>query len=128
MSASRQFAIVTGASTGIGLELAKCCAQNGFDLLIAADEPRIETAAAETRRLGATVETVEADLSTVEGVNTLYQAAKRIGRPVDALLANAGIGVGHAFLDQNFDRARRVIDNITGTIYLIHKIGNDAAA
>jgi short-subunit dehydrogenase len=100
--------------------------RNGFDLLIAADEPRIETAAAETRRLGATVETVEADLSTVEGVDTLYQVAKRIGRPVDALLANAGIGLGHAFLDQNFDQARRVIDtNITGTVYLIHKIGND---
>jgi UDP-N-acetylglucosamine enolpyruvyl transferase len=49
--------------------------RNGFDLLIAADEPRIETAAAETRRLGATVETVEADLSTVEGVDTLYQVA-----------------------------------------------------
>jgi short-subunit dehydrogenase len=59
-------------------------------------------------------------------VDTLYQVAKHIGRPVDALLANAGIGLGHAFLDQNFDQARRVIDtNITGTVYLIHKIGND---
>jgi short-subunit dehydrogenase len=126
MSASRQFAIVTGASTGIGLELAKCCAQNNFDLLIAADEPRIETAAAEIRRLGATVETVEADLSTVDGVDTLYRASKRIGRPVDALLANAGIGLGRAFLDQEFERARRVIDtNITGTVYLIHRVGND---
>lgn len=126
MSASRQFAIVTGASTGIGLELAKCCAQNNFDLLIAADEPRIEAAAAEIRTLGAAVETIEADLSTIEGVDTLYEAAKRIGRPVDALLANAGIGLGHAFLDQDFERARRVIDtNITGTVYLIHKVGND---
>jgi short-subunit dehydrogenase len=126
MSASRQFAIVTGASTGIGLELAKCCAQNNFDLLIAADEPRIETVAAEIRTLGASVETIEADLSTIEGVDKLYEASKRIGRPVDALLANAGVGLGHAFLDQDFDRARRVIDtNITGTVYLIHKVGND---
>lgn len=123
MSASRQFAIVTGASTGIGLELAKCCAQNNFDLLIAADEPRIESAALDIRRLGATVET---DLSTIEGVDKLYEASKRIGRPVDALLANAGVGLGHAFLDRSFDRARRVIDtNITGTVYLIHKVGND---
>src|SRR4051794_25143541 len=59
MSASRQFAIVTGASTGIGLELAKCCASNGFDLLIAADEPEIEAAAAEIRGLGAMVEPVQ---------------------------------------------------------------------
>ena len=102
MSVSRQFAIVTGASTGIGLELARCCAQNNFDLLIAADEPQIETAAASLRGLGAAVEAVEADLSTLEGVDKLYDAAKRIGRPVDALLANAGRGLGRAFLDQDF--------------------------
>ena len=126
MSTSRQFAIVTGASTGIGLELAKCCARGGFDLLIAADEPQIESAATDIRALGAAVETVQADLSTVEGVNTLYEASKRIGRPLDALLANAGRGIGHAFLDQDFDRARLVIDtNITGTVYLIHKVGID---
>jgi len=126
MSSSRQFAIVTGASTGIGLELAKCCAREGFDVLIAADEPQIESAATEIRALGAIVETVQADLSTTEGVDKLYEGSKRIGRPVDALLANAGRGLGHAFLDQDFNRARLVVDtNITGTLYLIHKIGND---
>jgi uncharacterized protein len=126
MSDSRQFAIVTGASTGIGLELARCCAQNNFDLLIAADEPEIETAAANLRSLGATVEAVEADLSTFEGVDKLYDASKRIGRPVDALLANAGRGLGRAFLDQDFGQIRHVIDtNVTGTVYLLHKIGND---
>jgi short-subunit dehydrogenase len=126
MSAARQFAVVTGASTGIGLELAKCCARDGFDLLIAADEPQIEAAATDIRALGATVETVQADLSTVEGVDHLYEASKRIGRPIDALLANAGRGLGRAFLDQDFNAAKLVIDtNITGTVYLIHKVGND---
>jgi len=126
MSSGRQFAIVTGASTGIGLELAKCCAREGFDLLVAADEPEIESAASEIRGLGAIVETVQADLSTVDGVDRLYEASKRIGRPVDALLANAGRGLGGAFLDQDFNRARLVIDtNITGTVYLIHKVAND---
>jgi short-subunit dehydrogenase len=126
MSASRQFAIVTGSSTGIGLELAKCCARNGFDLLIAADEPEIEIAATEVRSLGASVRTVQADLSTTEAVDKLYDASKQIGRPVDALLANAGRGLGRAFLDQDFKQARRVIDtNITGTVYLIHRVGND---
>jgi short-subunit dehydrogenase len=124
MSADRRFAIVTGASTGIGLELARCCAKNGFDLLIAADEAEIERAASDLRSSGATVETVQADLSTIEGVDKLYAAAK--GRKVDALLANAGRGLGHAFLDQDFKQARSVIDtNVTGTLYLIHKIGND---
>src|SRR5882757_8150744 len=126
MPVSRQFAIVTGASTGIGLELAKCCASNGFDLLIAADEPEIETAAAEIRGLGAVVESLQADLATIEGVDQLYEAATRIGRPVDALLANAGRGLGRAFLDQEFKQIRRVIDtNVIGTVYLIHRVGND---
>jgi len=124
MSTTRQFAIVTGASTGIGLELAKCCAREGFDLLIAADEPEIEHAAAAIRNLGAAVATVQTDLSTTEGVDRLVAAAA--GRQVDALLANAGRGLGRAFLDQDFKRARLVIDtNITGTVYLIHRIGND---
>jgi uncharacterized protein len=119
-----QFAVVTGASTGIGLELARCCARAGFDLLIAADEPAIETAAGELRGDSAKVVAVQADLSTTEGVDRLYAATE--GRAVDALLANAGVGLGHAFLDQDFNRIRRVIDtNITGTVYLIHRVGND---
>jgi short-subunit dehydrogenase len=124
MSSTRPFAIVTGASTGIGFELARRCAKEGFDLLIAADEPAIEQAAASLRKTGAQVEAVEADLATTEGVEKLYAAAK--GRSVDALLANAGRGLGRAFLDQDFAKARRVIDtNVTGTVYLIHKVGND---
>ena len=124
MQTNGQFAIVTGASTGIGLELAKRSAAGGFDLLIAADEPQIEEVAESLRRLGREVEAVQADLATTEGVDRLYAATK--GRPVDALLANAGRGLGHAFLDQDFGKARAVIDtNVMGTIYLIHKIGND---
>ena len=104
----RPFAIVTGASTGIGLELAKQCAQDGYDLLIAADEAEIEAAADELRRFGGKVETLEADLATVEGVDQLIEAAA--GRDVDALLANAGRGLGEAFLDQDFEEARRVVE------------------
>ena len=124
MHANGPFAVVTGASTGIGLELAKRCAAEGFDLLIAADEPEIEHVAASLRRLGREVEAVQADLATTEGVDQLYAATR--GRPVDALLANAGRGLGHAFLDQDFGKVRAVINtNVTGTVYLIHKVGND---
>jgi short-subunit dehydrogenase len=124
MAAEAKFAIVTGASTGIGLELAKCCAEAGFDLLIAADEPEIEKAAQVLRSMGGHVEALQVDLATVEGVDRLLSGAH--ARPVDALLANAGRGLGHAFLDQGFRKVRAVIDtNVTGTVYLIHKIGND---
>lgn len=124
MSASqeRPLAIVTGASSGIGRELAKCCARNGFDLLIAADEPEIEAAATELRGLGATVEAVQADLATMEGVDRLHAALR--GRPVAALLANAGRGLGKGFLDQDWQDVRHVIDtNVTGTLYLIRQVG-----
>ena len=120
----RPLAIVTGASTGIGLELAKCCAANGYDLLIAADEPKIRDAAGEIQKSGASVEALEVDLATMEGVERLYNAIG--GRPVAALLANAGRGLGRGFLDQSFSDIRRVIDtNVTGTLYLLHKVGRD---
>ena len=120
-------AVVTGASTGIGLALARECARKKFDLIIVADEPAIEKAADELRREGGKVESIQADLATVEGVDKVY--AKIGGRPVAALLANAGRGLGKAFLEQDWAEARRVVDtNITGTVYLIQKVGRDMRA
>src|SRR5215207_4681377 len=104
-SASRPLAVVTGASTGIGYELAKQCAEHGYDLVIAADEPEIKTAADKLRAFDVAVDAVEADLATTGGVDKLYAATK--GRPIDALLANAGRGLGRAFLDQDFNAIRR---------------------
>lgn len=123
---AKKFAIVTGASTGIGLELARCCAKDGYDLLVAANEPAIEDAARAIRQENgaANVEALDADLATIEGVDKLIVACA--GRAVDVLMANAGRGLGDDFLDQDFAKIRNVIDtNILGTTYLLHEIGKE---
>lgn len=115
-----KFAIITGASSGIGAELAKLAAADGYDLLVVADTPFAD-ASAGLASLGVAVDTLEVDLSTVQGVDQLLDRAD--GRQVDLLCANAGHGLGHAFLDQQLSDWRHVIDtNITGTIYLLHKV------
>ncbi|MFS0849977.1 SDR family NAD(P)-dependent oxidoreductase [Novosphingobium panipatense] len=123
----RQLAIVTGASTGIGFELAHIAAQNGYDLLVAADEPLIEAAARDLEAHGTQVRSVECDLSTMEGVDRLLEAAQ--GSTIDVLCANAGRGLGHAFLEQDVADWRRVIDtNVTGTVYLLQRVLKDMVA
>ncbi|WP_207538117.1 SDR family NAD(P)-dependent oxidoreductase [Sabulicella rubraurantiaca] len=120
----KPLALVTGASSGIGLELARIAAREGHDLVICADEARIEEAAAELRGMGAEVTAVEADLATEDGVFRLHSALG--SRRVDVLCANAGRGLGHAFLDQDWKQVRRVVDtNVTGTIMLIQKVGRE---
>jgi short-subunit dehydrogenase len=116
-----KFAIVTGASTGIGFELATLAAKNGYDILVAANEPLIEDAARDFRQYGTDVQALNVDLSTIDGVDALLGAAG--GRQVDLLFANAGQGLGHGFLDQQVADWRMVVDtNITGTLYLLHRV------
>jgi short-subunit dehydrogenase len=122
----RPLAIVTGASSGIGRELAIIAAQEGFDLIVAADESLVEVCV-DCQAQGARVTAVEADLSTLEGVSQLCEAAE--GLRIDALFANAGHGLGHAFLDQQCDDIVHVVDtNITGTLYLLHRVGKQMRA
>ena len=117
----RPLAVVTGASAGIGRELARWCAEHGYDLVIAADQPEIAQAARELEAFGGRIDWVQTDLATEEGVSRVVQTVG--GRPVDALLANAGHGLGHAFLEQDFAAVRHVVDtNITGTIDLIQRL------
>ncbi len=120
----RELAVVTGASTGIGFELARLCAKANYDVIIAADEPVIGEAAADLAATGALVIPVQCDLSTADGVSDLIAEIDRTGRPVQALLANAGRGLGKAFLDQDIDEALKVVHtNLDGTLRLLHDVG-----
>lgn len=119
--ADRKLALVTGASSGIGLELARCAAEDGCGLIIVANEPEIQSAATDLRGHGGTVDAVQADLGTQDGIARVWEAVK--DRQVDYLLANAGRGLGHAFIEQEWDRIEEVIAlNVTGTTSLLHKV------
>lgn len=121
---ANKFAIITGASTGIGFELATIAARDGYDILVVADESLIDAAARDFEQFGTRVQSVEADLSTIDGVDTLLAAVE--GRKIDVLCANAGAGTGGAFLDQHVAMWRRSVDtNITGTVYLIQRVLSD---
>lgn len=117
---TRKLAIITGASSGIGLEIAKLAAQDGYDLIVAADTPFVEAGPA-LKEFDVEVHEVEADLATQQGLDQLLAAVG--DREVDVLVANAGHGLGHAFLDQSPAEWQHVINtNITGTLLLIQPI------
>ncbi|HEX7666999.1 MAG TPA: SDR family NAD(P)-dependent oxidoreductase [Polyangiaceae bacterium] len=126
-TAARRLAVVTGASSGIGLEIAKQAVAAGFDLVVCSEDDGIESAAEALRVPGANVATVQADLATKGGVDKLYEAIG--GGNVEVLAANAGVGLGHGFLEQDEMEWRRVVDtNVTGTLYLIQKVARDMVA
>ncbi|MHA6344354.1 SDR family NAD(P)-dependent oxidoreductase [Roseivivax sp. CAU 1761] len=115
-----RLALVTGASTGIGRELARLAAADGAALIVTAHEPEIAEIASELRPEGAAVTAVQADLATESGVATLWDALE--GRVPDDLMANAGRGLGDAFLKQDPARIEEVVHlNVTGTTALLHR-------
>src|ERR1700710_1541713 len=120
--ATRQLALVTGASTGIGLELAKQLASHGFDLVLASDESLADAEAA-VRPLGADVRSLVVDLTTADGVEKLATTATEGGRPVDALVLNAGIGESGPFVTTDLDHDLKLISlNITSVVHLAKRI------
>jgi len=115
-----QLAVITGASSGIGFELAKVFAAEGFDLLIAAEDAELTAALEELKRSGANVEAHRVDLATEAGVIELYRHIQNTGRRVDALALNAGIGAGGAFATETelADELRLIDLNVRSTVHL----------
>jgi uncharacterized protein len=126
---SRKLAVVTGASSGIGLELAKQFARNGFDLMIVAEDEEIFEAASEIESLGAKVEPVQIDLADEGGVDEFYERITSYGAPVDAIAINAGVGVGGPFIENSIEDEMNIINlNVISTVRLSKYILRDMAA
>ncbi|BAU12830.1 short-chain dehydrogenase/reductase SDR [Leptolyngbya sp. NIES-3755] len=115
----RPLAVVTGASNGIGYELAKQFAENGFDLLVTATDSKIDEVAPAFEFFGAKVQTVQADLAEYEGVEELIQAIRATKKPVEAIAINAGIGEGGRFTQTDLQKELKMIDlNISSSVHL----------
>ncbi len=118
----RGFTVVTGASSGIGLELAKLAAKDGCDMLLVADRDLFGAQTEVSNSGASSVATLECDLATESGVEQLMDAIGN--RPVDNLIANAGTSEGGAFLDHEWGQiAHTIHTNITGTASLIYRVG-----
>lgn len=127
--AASPLAVVTGASSGIGLELAKQFAQHGFDLLVTAENDDINAAADTLRGTGAKVDTVAADLATYDGVAALCGKITSMGRPVDAIAINAGVGVGGPFLQNDLKEELNLINlNVVSSVHLAKCVLKDMVA
>ena len=127
----RPFAVVTGASSGIGYELAAQFAQHGYDVLIAAEEAAIALSADDLQqKYAVTIIPVRADLATYDGVEQLWGAVVATGREVDAVALNAGRGIGGDFVrETRLEEEQNVIDvNVTSTVHLAKRILPDMVA
>ena len=128
-SSSRPLALVTGASTGIGLELAKQFASNGFDLVVSARSDALDDAVHELEPFGGMVEAIRVDLASAEGVDQLWGRVQELGRPLAAAALNAGRGAGGAFTDTDLSDELEVIDlNVRSTVHLAKHVVRDMAS
>jgi short-subunit dehydrogenase len=126
---SRPLALITGASSGIGRELAIIFAEEGYDLIIAAEDAELAAAGAELERQGVAVTSVRTDLATFEGVENLLSVLGDMGRPIDAAALNAGIGLGGDFAHQDRDAALRLVHvNVVSTVHLSKYLVSEMAA
>lgn len=129
MSTNSKFAVVTGASSGIGLSLARVLAKNGFDLLITAENPELERAARELPVFGGRVLTVRADLTKYDDVERLWEAVQESGRVLDVAAINAGVGVGGKFAETDLEKELNLIQlNVTSTVHLAKRVVRDMLA
>ncbi|HYD18863.1 MAG TPA: SDR family NAD(P)-dependent oxidoreductase [Patescibacteria group bacterium] len=126
-AAGRKLALVTGASSGIGLALAHEFVKNGFDLIIAAENDEIHTVAESISTFGGNAQAVQVDLATFEGVEELYEVVRAEGRPLAAAAINAGVGVNGDFVRDNKleDEMNLISLNVLSSVHLSKRVLED---
>jgi short-subunit dehydrogenase len=123
------FAVITGASSGIGYDLARQFAEHGFDLLVTSDSKRIEETAQRLRELGAQAEAVRANLATREGVEGLYGQIRAMRRPIDVMVINASPAAGGAFIDNDLNAELNLVAlNVAAVVHLAKRVVTDMVA
>ena len=126
---ARPLALVTGASSGIGRELAKQFAENGYDLIIAAEDVELDDATEELKALGVAVAPVSVDLTKRADVERLAAAVLGAGRPLAAAALNAGVGHGGAFADTDLEAELEIVQlNCASTVHLAKRVVHDMVA
>ena len=116
---NNKLALVTGASSGIGFELAKVLASEGYDLVVASAGDRLAGAADDFRAAGSEVMEVNADLATPQGVDELWKRYRELGRTLDVACLNAGVGVGGLFAETDLGQELKMVQlNCAGTVHL----------
>jgi short-subunit dehydrogenase len=129
MTETKPLALVTGASSGIGFELARQFAQHGYDLVVNAEDTGLEQAAMRVRAQGAEAIAVQADLRTPEGIEQLWTRVTALGRPLQAAALNAGVGEGGAFIETDWARDLEIMQlNVVSTTALLKLVLVDMTA
>jgi short-subunit dehydrogenase len=123
-----KLALITGASSGIGLELAKLFANDGYDLVVAAEDDGIRDVPQTLSAFGVEIQPIQVDLRTSDGVEHLYRSTVAGDRTLAAAALNAGVGQGDMFLKTELADDMSIIDlNVRSTVHLAKLVVRDMA-
>lgn len=123
------YALITGASSGLGAEFARQLAQRGYNLILAARrKDRLEALKDEIGQTSnnTLIEIIVSDLSTPDGPERLHSAIKQKNLPVDVLINNAGFGIYGRYEDTDWAREKELLQvDIVAVAHLTKLFAND---